>query len=153
MTISNEQITITAILGLWREGRSGGHIAGQFAMSRSAVMGIIDRAKKRGEPGLVRVDRYSNHVKPEKSRKTRRLKANRPLYPVHIPFMVQLEALEGGQCRWPIGDPKMPDFGFCGRPQADNSSYCAHHHAIAVVNAPAYIWSKKRVLMLPWPRP
>jgi GcrA cell cycle regulator len=33
-------------------------------------------------------------------------------------------------CRWPIGDPKSPDFTFCGR-RADGR-YCAAHEAASV---------------------
>jgi GcrA cell cycle regulator len=33
-------------------------------------------------------------------------------------------------CKWPIGDPKSPDFSFCGR-QADGR-YCALHEQLGV---------------------
>mgnify|MGYP001442408694 CR=1 FL=1 len=35
--------------------------------------------------------------------------------------------LEAGDCRWPIGDPKHPDFHFCGAHQVPGRPYCAHH--------------------------
>lgn len=31
-------------------------------------------------------------------------------------------------CRWPIGDPLKPNFGFCGRHSIEGSPYCAAHH-------------------------
>lgn len=31
-------------------------------------------------------------------------------------------------CKWPIGDPLKPGFGFCGRHSIEGSPYCAGHH-------------------------
>lgn len=31
-------------------------------------------------------------------------------------------------CKWPIGDPLKPGFGFCGRHSIEGSPYCAAHH-------------------------
>lgn len=30
-------------------------------------------------------------------------------------------------CKWPIGDPLKPNFGFCGRHSLEGSPYCAAH--------------------------
>lgn len=34
-------------------------------------------------------------------------------------------------CKWPIGDPLKPNFGFCGRHSLEGSPYCAGHDARA----------------------
>jgi len=34
-------------------------------------------------------------------------------------------------CRWPIGDPREADFGYCGGEAKVGSSYCQHHRRIA----------------------
>ena len=39
---------------------------------------------------------------------------------------VPLMALTGKCCRWPLGDPLEPGFGFCGAPR-ERGSYCAEH--------------------------
>lgn len=44
--------------------------------------------------------------------------------------------LERHHCRWPIGDPKQPGFGFCGRTamtdeKGNYKPYCAEHAAVA----------------------
>lgn len=31
-------------------------------------------------------------------------------------------------CRWPLGDPKQPDFRFCGKKKKFGSPYCEQHH-------------------------
>jgi len=38
--------------------------------------------------------------------------------------------LAAGSCRWPTGDPRHPDFHFCGSPAAAGV-YCARHHVMA----------------------
>src|SRR5262245_50689992 len=38
-------------------------------------------------------------------------------------------ALAPETCRWPHGDPRHPDFHFCGRPAA--GPYCEQHHTLA----------------------
>jgi GcrA cell cycle regulator len=51
-----------------------------------------------------------------------------------------IETLTSRVCKWPIGDPRSPDFGFCGRPKrADaeiHAPYCDEHATIAF-NGPA----------------
>lgn len=32
--------------------------------------------------------------------------------------------LEPDDCRWPVGDPRAPDFGFCGLPKVGGKPYC-----------------------------
>lgn len=33
-------------------------------------------------------------------------------------------------CRFPVGDPKEPDFRFCEKPRGDRESYCEIHHEL-----------------------
>jgi len=35
--------------------------------------------------------------------------------------------LEKHDCRWPIGEPRLPDFHFCGMPQVAGRPYCELH--------------------------
>jgi GcrA cell cycle regulator len=39
--------------------------------------------------------------------------------------------LEPNDCRWPIGEPRHPDFHFCGAAQAEGRPYCELHWGIA----------------------
>ena len=45
---------------------------------------------------------------------------------------VNLLDLEPCQCRWPVGDPKHQDFGFCGQEAHPGQSYCDVHTARAI---------------------
>jgi GcrA cell cycle regulator len=52
---------------------------------------------------------------------------------VYIPKK-RKDVAEHQQCRYPIGDPKAPDFHFCGDQRRDERTpYCAHHHAVCYV--------------------
>jgi GcrA cell cycle regulator len=51
---------------------------------------------------------------------------------------VPLLALTHETCRFPLGHPGDPDFGFCPNRHADGASYCARHHRLAYTpRAPA----------------
>lgn len=40
---------------------------------------------------------------------------------------ISFEMLDHKSCRWPIGDPKKPGFGFCQRHRLPGRPYCAEH--------------------------
>ncbi len=42
-----------------------------------------------------------------------------------------MATLQPDECRWPIGDPQLPDFHFCGERKVDGHPYCAEHGARA----------------------
>jgi hypothetical protein len=56
-------------------------------------------------------------------------KALPPLAPELTPT-ASLESLRTGRCRWPIGHPKQPGFGFCGR-ACGSATYCTYHRGKA----------------------
>lgn len=49
-----------------------------------------------------------------------------------LALMIPLVKLTESTCKWPIGDPAEPTFGFCGHPSPEGSPYCDHHHARSV---------------------
>ena len=42
-----------------------------------------------------------------------------------------VDTLESNDCRWPIGDPRHPEFHFCGAPRVGGRPYCAAHWQMA----------------------
>ena len=50
------------------------------------------------------------------------------------PVVPTLESLSRTQCKWPIGDPRKPGFGFCGCAKVDNPEvpYCEAHLDVAL---------------------
>lgn len=123
-------------VALWTEGRlSANQIAGVFSsserrsVSRNAILGKARRMK------LAR-----RRVAKARSTSTPRKRIERPVaakpapaaMPVPAPIVadvarLQLEELTDVTCKWPVGDPKLPGFGFCGLPAADGHVYCAGH--------------------------
>lgn len=49
------------------------------------------------------------------------------------PKKATLETIEANQCRWPIGDPRLPGFHFCGAKKLDGRPYCAAHWQLSFV--------------------
>jgi GcrA cell cycle regulator len=39
--------------------------------------------------------------------------------------------LQRNDCRWPIGEPRHPDFHFCGAPRLPDRPYCELHWQMA----------------------
>ena len=50
---------------------------------------------------------------------------------VPISRNLTLVQLSDRTCKWPLGDPLLPDFRFCGNHSNDASPYCAYHARIA----------------------
>ena len=66
-----------------------------------------------------------------------------PLAPELSPTIADVENLRRGVCKWPIGTPKTPAFGFCGRPSGV-SNYCLFHQSKAY-RAPVVMLSGKMI--------
>lgn len=49
---------------------------------------------------------------------------------------VPLEHLETSSCRWPHGDPRTKEFGFCGEHREGEGPYCAEHNKVAYNRQP-----------------
>ncbi|MBN1783351.1 MAG: hypothetical protein JW812_00085 [Alphaproteobacteria bacterium] len=41
--------------------------------------------------------------------------------------IIEMMDLKKDMCRWPLGDPRHPDFSFCGEPTFKNKPYCLTH--------------------------
>ena len=121
---------------------------------RKTKNACIGKARRLGLPERDRHECAVNHRKgmmigkPKSARKRRR----KPLPPrpnrddlrhtarAALAGALALPPMAGGrisdltktQCRWPIGDPKASDFGFCGRLKPDGGPYCTAHAAAAI---------------------
>jgi GcrA cell cycle regulator len=129
---------------LWQDGLSASQIAKQLGgVTRNAVIGKVHRL------GL------SGRATPSKPARTV-FKAPRPARPVsaapsaprriaepvmqpapapvryvdETPGMATVLTLGAHMCKWPIGDPAMDNFTFCGRRSGDGP-YCHEHSQVA----------------------
>ena len=134
---------------LWSEGLSASQIAGRLgSVTRNAVIGKVHRL---GLSGRATTSRMKTH-RP-RARMANAKRAAKPRYAVagnpavrglfagegeaYVPPAEEIviplaerktiQTLTECSCRWPIGDPQMADFHFCGKNKVPALPYCEHH--------------------------
>ncbi len=137
---------------LWSEGLSASQIAGRLgSVTRNAVIGKVHRL---GLSGRATTSRMKTH-RPRARLATakRATHNNKPRFAVagnpavrglftgegeaYVPPAEEMviplaerktiQTLTECSCRWPIGDPQMADFHFCGKNKVPLLPYCEHH--------------------------
>jgi GcrA cell cycle regulator len=142
---------VTTLSQLWHDGLSASQIAKQLGgVTRNAVIGKVHRLGLSGRAAASAPARAPRTATPRPTRPRRvALAAPAVRKPPVLAFATAPEgpgligdmALLGAHvCKWPIGDPKSPDFSFCGR-QADGR-YCAAHEQTGV--RPGTAWRADR---------
>jgi GcrA cell cycle regulator len=121
---------------------SGAAIGRELQLTKCQVIGKAHRLKLAGRPSPLKAP-SAKLQKPKtetanriiKPKKFKPLPAPKPA-PVQAPIPtapVPFIDLQPGQCCWPIGEPRAPGFGACGRVVGENgASYCAAHMEAAV---------------------
>ena len=95
---------------LWSDGKSAAEIAAELTLlsgseiSRNAVIGKAHRLQLSGRPSPI-------------IKKVRR--------------GVGMTGLNERMCKWPVGDPRTPEFHFCGVSVQLGTSYCDAHRQVA----------------------
>lgn len=143
---------LSEIVWYYEQGRSLAWISEKYHTKRSAISGIIYRARRRtpGAPlkagnkvGRPRVKplappkekplgrdptsmRLARMLSEEKAR-AEEPKPERVRLRVIEHNEVTFQELERHHCRWPLGDPRRPDFRFCGCTRVEKSPYCQEH--------------------------
>jgi GcrA cell cycle regulator len=145
MTWTDERVQ--ALTTLWRDGYSGALIGVELGLTRSAVIGKVQRLGLPGRATLVsRRPPRASRLPAAKSQPGKRspvlarssrpeTKQRRPMAPPELgpapDAPVTVLTLTPANCNWPEGDPKRPDFHFCGRDKPPDMAYCPHHAARA----------------------
>ena len=129
-------------------GLTCSQIADEIGVTRNAVIGKIHRLGlspgRRPASLAKRMRAAPSQTRQRQTRITRIFRAIAAAGSSLVPFTTTIEAppvegaqrcslleLDGGQCRWPLGDPGKADFGFCGDEAIEGISYCAGHARIA----------------------
>jgi GcrA cell cycle regulator len=133
---------------LWAEGLSASQIAGRLgSVTRNAVIGKVHRL---GLSGRATTSRMKSHrARPRMAAKRlakggrfaplgnpafRALYAEAEVYQPPAEELVipenerkYIQTLDECSCRWPIGDPQMSEFHFCGKKKVPGLPYCEFH--------------------------
>ena len=136
---------------LWADGLSASQIAGRLGgVTRNAVIGKVHRLGLSGRATTSRMKSHRPRVRTQASNNKRLMKprfanvgnpALRNLYlgdtepyvppaeEVVIPLKERkyIQTLTETCCRWPIGDPQLADFHFCGKGKIAGLPYCEAH--------------------------
>lgn len=133
---------------LWAEGLSASQIAGRLGgVTRNAVIGKVHRLGLSGRATTSRMKSHRPRVRASAKRNGKSRfgstgnPALRALYhqeqQPYVPPVEELvipekerksiQTLMENHCRWPIGDPQLPDFHFCGKSKVNGLPYCEFH--------------------------
>lgn len=158
MSWTDERIAL--LKKMWKEGKSAAEIAKVLAkgVTRNAVIGKAHRMGLSGRPSPIKkpaAPAKKEAVKKEPAAKdvkksasslasSKAPAAKNPLLNREVDELKKIEReavpLGGGvalidlterMCKWPIGDPREPDFTFCGRGIRPGTPYCPEHAAAA----------------------
>lgn len=145
---------------LWSEGKSASQIAQIMGgTTRNAVIGKVHRLGLGGRKTVTTARRPKpaqpavgigigigapRAAVPSANQVRKRLAVSsfapaEPVEPLPEPEPIDLGdgtgatilTLTDRMCKWPIGDPRSPEFHFCGRNVGAGSSYCAYHMRMA----------------------
>ena len=149
---------VTLLRQLWEDGQSASKIAAQLGgVTRNAVIGKVHRLGLSGRVVKAAEDAAAPRRKPAQEVEIETaiavveteapepvaILSHRPApdfpVPAAAPEPVALASsqrvtimdLRESMCRWPLGDPTTPDFGFCGDRSITGLPYCTHHAQIA----------------------
>ena len=131
---------------LWQDGLSASQIAKQLGgVTRNAVIGKVHRLGLSGRAApskpartVFKAPRPARPVSAAPSA-PRRIAEPAPMTPVQAspvryveesPGMATVLTLGAHMCKWPIGDPSLDSFTFCGR-RSSEGPYCHEHSQIA----------------------
>ena len=133
---------------LWKKGLTTGEIGRSIGMSKNAVVGKAHRLGLESRPSPIKRE---VKIKKEKPRTVIKKEVKSAQKVIEAPIESEIEEavkpvkkvktgkikgvklvdLKPTSCRWPEGDPKDPDFHFCGKEIVPGKSYCEEHCAVA----------------------
>jgi len=130
---------IKTLTALWQQGLSASQIAAQMGdgVTRNAVIGKIHRlglnARRIADPKIVPLP-VKNDASDALAEGGKALLMDQL---DDAPLEEEADKTPGGcasivalshhSCRWPIGEPQLPSFRFCGARKINGHSYCAVH--------------------------
>ena len=132
MSWTDERVAL--LKKLWGDGRTAAEIAKALGtgFTRNAVIGKAHRLKLSSRVSPISAP--APKVKPANTQKSAIVPRPRPVMaaPVKIDVKgIKMIDLKERMCRWPLGDPKDPEFNFCGCNTVPGMPYCVDHARMA----------------------
>ena len=145
---------------LWHGGITAAQIAEDFDISREEVIAVANGGELGGSPADP-PKKAARTPKPKAPPKVKAVASQPPQVPepptleivddVILPSTrCTLMDLTSAKCHWPIGDPRHPDFFFCGGKPLTGSSYCGYHTRMAYKPAPVRQSTKQPAIPPHW---
>lgn len=134
---------------LWDKGLTANEIAKVLGVTKNAIVGKVHRLCLKARPSPIKVKGEEEQIVTEAIEVTvieeteeapientveQEPQEVKPASPADG-NKVKLVELDSHTCRWPIGDPRDDDFGFCGKKVRTGQTYCDEHAAMAYVKA------------------
>lgn len=157
MSWTDERIAL--LKKMWKEGKSAAEIAKSLGkgVTRNAVIGKAHRMGLSGRPSPIKKTAAPKKEAAPKKDPPKTTRSKKTAAPAAAPSTkasspakeaaedvklfekdvippgggVALIDLTERMCKWPIGDPREPDFTFCGRGIRPGTPYCPDHAAMA----------------------
>jgi len=136
---------------LWDKGLTANEIAKKLGVTKNAIVGKVHRLCLKARPSPIKNKNEEvadaqleleevlteEKVETEDIETVKCEEAEEPAVDSGSvkKDKVKLIELDSHTCRWPIGDPRDDDFGFCGKKVRAGQTYCDEHSAVAYVKA------------------
>jgi GcrA cell cycle regulator len=123
---------IGAAMGGWTRGQVSGKLWRAGALKRRANQSRGGPKKKKERTPKPTLVYMRPPLPPEPKSETESTPRRIRVRLIDTDTEVTLMELEPHHCRFPLGDPKRPDFRFCGCRRVETKPYCPAHIAITV---------------------
>lgn len=134
MSWTDERVAL--LKKLWGEGKTAAEIAKELGgVTRNAVIGKAHRLKLSNRVSPIQQNKKPAPKQQAAPAQNNERKTVKPSIPVSTDDddrdRIPLTDLKAGQCRWPLGDPREKNFGFCGCKSLPGLPYCIEHAQVA----------------------
>ena len=137
---------------MWLEGLTASEIAKNLGVSKNSIVGTVHRLCLTARPSPIKkkdADMPEAELFQEQtiSSENTNTEVQSQTYAAEVdesaivekstePALgIKLVNLDSHTCRWPLGDPRDDNFGFCGKKVRAGQTYCDEHSTMAYVKA------------------
>lgn len=137
---------------LWDKGLTANEIAKKLGVTKNAIVGKVHRLCLKARPSPIKpkteeaeelqkslpyeLEEEQSKVEETIEQETTEVVVEEVVKTEKNPDgIIKLVELDSHTCRWPVGDPRDDDFGFCGKKVRAGQTYCDEHSAMAYVKA------------------